>query len=155
MPVSKGCWAVVMYTSTWILMITSRALHISASTEENEKINIFMWLEIVEWHWTSVQRLYSSEHFIPFVSDYLWRPPQVLSTFILFTKKLDKFLSANDDKAEPKKPNFLGRLAEPLRTKLIFILSFFTMVASIIQLEYTGNPKKMYYQTKIITKIEV
>ena len=155
MPVSKGCWAVVMYTSTWILMVTSRALHISASTEENEKINIFMWLEIVEWHWTSVQRPYSSEHFIPFVSDYLWRPPQVLSTFILFTKKLDKFLSANDDKAEPKKPNFLGRLAEPLRTKLIFILSFFTMVASIIQLEYTWNTKKMYYQTKIITKIEV
>ena len=36
-------------------------------------------------------------------------PRQVLSSFILFTDtKLGKFLPANNDKAELKKPNFVG-----------------------------------------------
>ena len=40
---------------------------------------------------------------------YPWHPRQVLSSFILFTgTKLGKFLPANNDKAELKKPNFVG-----------------------------------------------
>ena len=57
------------------------------------------------WDWN----MWILLNFLVLLELYLRHPPQVSSSFILFTRpKLDEFLPTNNDKAELKKANFVG-----------------------------------------------